>query len=322
VRLDLGEPDEARRLLSRYDLALLTVGPFERLGADAHRLCIEAGVACVDVNDSLDAAREILSLDPAARERGVIAVTGAGLSPGLTTVLGLDALAGAVAGPRHLRLRLFVGGDQEAGRAAIHAMLASFRPAVPEIVRGELAQVPADDRATYSFPGGQEPVRALHYTTPEALTFAGSSRPELTGLESLDYRVHFEGMPGILTTALRRFPPLRSGFPARVLGAFVHVIHDRLRARKSGRSVVVAECDWAGGERASVAVCGSSYEATAAFAAAVAGLVLEGELAVDKGVHPVESAIDDLDALRALLDEQGVVRIAPADAVGAEAVSR
>jgi saccharopine dehydrogenase-like NADP-dependent oxidoreductase len=303
IRVDLRAEDSAVETLAGYDLVVLAVGPFEVLGAAPHRLCLAAGVNCVDINDSLDVAREIFELSAACEEAGVLILTGMGLSPGLTTMLLLDLLDRAPPGERRARLRVFVGGDQDAGRSAVRAMLASFTPKVPEIRAGELELVAHDERsseAKFVFDRDAGPVRVIHYPTPEMWTLPRSRRG--ASLERLDYRVHFEGMPTPFVSVLRHVPLLRSGLATALLSRPVNLIHDLGRRRRSAGAVAVAEL----GTATATGRAGSSYEATAGFAAAIASLTLGGELDVDRGVHSLETALVDRTRLRADLGSRAI----------------
>jgi ubiquinone/menaquinone biosynthesis C-methylase UbiE/protein-S-isoprenylcysteine O-methyltransferase Ste14 len=309
VHINLRDEAETVRTLSVYDLVILAVGPFEALGNRAHRLCIEAGVACLDINDSLPAAQAVFQLAELAETRDVLVLTGMGLSPGLTTLLALGALGRAAPGAKRLRSRLFIAGNQDAGRSAIRAMLSSFTRQAPEIRQGVFLEVPADDQSPesrYRFPSTIDSVRAWHYPTPEAWTlprFRGSAIREIT---QMDYRVHFQGIPSPLVWALRTFPFLREGLPAVVLSRIIHVIHDGLKRWKDTGLIAVAECEDAEQTVRAVAHAPTSYEATARFATAMAELVLARRLAVESGVHALETALPGDSALRELLHERDI----------------
>jgi saccharopine dehydrogenase-like NADP-dependent oxidoreductase len=309
VRVDWRDRETAGRLLAGYDLVILAVGPFEVVGDAAHRLCVDAGVDCLDINDSLPAARAIFALDARAKEKGVRVLTGMGLSPGLTTLLMLDVLRRSARGRRTLRSRLFVGGKQDAGRSAIRAMLASFAAEVPVVRRGAYAAVPSDDGSPdsiFAFAPGDAPVKVLHYPTPEAWTLPAHLPDELRDVEEMDYRVHFQGIPMFFVKALRALPALRAHLSTSLISLPVHAIHDVMKRRKDEGVVVAAECAGPGGVVTAAAHAPSSYEATARFASAVAHLALEGGLAAGPGVHSFEMAGGDSSELRELLRRRGI----------------
>jgi hypothetical protein len=84
----VGSPAEAQR----PDVAVLAV-PSGGHGELAQSL-VSAGVSVVSVSDDLRDVRDLLELDPEARERGIAVVVGAGFSPGLSCVLARHAAAG------------------------------------------------------------------------------------------------------------------------------------------------------------------------------------------------------------------------------------
>jgi short subunit dehydrogenase-like uncharacterized protein len=83
-----------------------TVGPFTDTTLPLARASLAAGSHYIDLANELDPVRELLELDPVARDRGVTAVTGAGFG-----VLATEALA--------LELR---GGREPAARARVAAL--------------------------------------------------------------------------------------------------------------------------------------------------------------------------------------------------------
>ena len=309
VRLDLaGDQDEAVAVLARYDLVVLAIGPFEEWRVRAHRLCIAAGVDCLDINDSVEPAKEILALDAEAKQAGVRVFTGMGLSPGLTTLLLLDVMRQASSQQVQLRSRLFVGGRQRAGYSAIRAMLASFGPYVPEIHGGVCREIPADDtnaESRYWFPGMKGPLLAFHYPTPETCTLQTSALCAYIG--EMDYRVHFQGMPPAFVFLLRRLPPLRTGPLAGGLARIVHLIHAVGHRFRDAGVIAIAECSSATGTDRAVATAPSSYAATAAFASAMAELVLQDRLSLPAGAFSFESCCSERESLLASLRQRDVI---------------
>lgn len=58
VRIDTNDRVQALEVLSHYDLAIIALGPMHVHGSTPHQLCIEAGVDCIDINDSLVVAEQ------------------------------------------------------------------------------------------------------------------------------------------------------------------------------------------------------------------------------------------------------------------------
>ena len=109
-------------------------------------------------------------------------------------------------------------------------------------------------------------------------------------------------MPTPFVSVLRHVPLLRSGLATALLSRPVNLIHDLGRRRRSAGAVAVAEL----GTATATGRAGSSYEATAGFAAAIASLTLGGELDVDRGVHSLETALVDRTRLRADLGSRAI----------------
>jgi saccharopine dehydrogenase-like NADP-dependent oxidoreductase len=80
-----------RALLAQADVVLNTVGPFFRFGVPVLQAAIDAGCAYADVCDDWEPTLEMLDLDARARARGVTAVVGMGVSPGVANLLAVHA---------------------------------------------------------------------------------------------------------------------------------------------------------------------------------------------------------------------------------------
>ncbi len=250
-------------VLQGFDLAILALGPFDEMLDRAHRLCIAAGIDCIDVNDSPAASRAILALDELAVQAGTRVLTGMGLNPGLSTVL-LDD-----------EVRLFAGGNEPSGVAATRTMIANFGPKVFEVANGEEIAVRADDRSSaahFAFPTLPGELAAIHCSSAESalLEARGASAPR----GAIDYRIHFQGMPTGMVGVFRRNAILRSDRVARILAPFFHAMHGRSRSRPGNldRSVMAVRAlpGQAGAGLTVFATGTTTFGMTAAFAAAMA----------------------------------------------------
>lgn len=72
-----------------FDILVNTVGPFYLYAAHVLQACIKSAVHYVDVCDDYDAAKLLLTYNDACREAGITAITGCGVSPGVTNMLSL-----------------------------------------------------------------------------------------------------------------------------------------------------------------------------------------------------------------------------------------
>ncbi|WP_375001437.1 saccharopine dehydrogenase family protein [Aeromicrobium sp. CTD01-1L150] len=89
--LDITDAGELVNTLREADLVLNTVGPFYLFGPPVLEAAIEAGCHYADIADDWEPTLEMLRLDDAAREAGIIALIGMGASPGLSNLLAAGA---------------------------------------------------------------------------------------------------------------------------------------------------------------------------------------------------------------------------------------
>lgn len=90
--VDVSDRASLDRALERADLVVNTVGPYFRFGVPVLRAALEAGCHYVDACDDPEPTLEMLSLASRAQERGVTAVVGMGISPGVTNLLAALAI--------------------------------------------------------------------------------------------------------------------------------------------------------------------------------------------------------------------------------------
>jgi saccharopine dehydrogenase-like NADP-dependent oxidoreductase len=86
--LDTQQPDLAHRLRALdAQLVISTAGPFQHQGHGVPRACIDAGAHYIDIADARRYVCDITTLDPAARDRGVLIVSGASSVPALSAAV-------------------------------------------------------------------------------------------------------------------------------------------------------------------------------------------------------------------------------------------
>lgn len=194
--LDIERPEEARDRLRAFDLAVIALGPMEHVGARAHSLCLEAGVDCVDINDSLAAADAILALEKQATANGCRIYTGLGLSPGLSTLLLLQLAHGNASASGLYRSRLYMGAAHGGGKTSPHALVASFRKQLEVYRDGRRQRITSpwrDVASRFRFPGHDQPLALIPYATPETATLARNGAQ--AGITGLDSRFHVQFLP-------------------------------------------------------------------------------------------------------------------------------
>ena len=185
VDLD-GGPGGLLAALRGADLAVHCAGPFPRRPAcDVLEACLAAGVPYVDVCDDLAYARRAKGLARKAADLGIPAVTGAGLHPGLSSVMAramIEAVregeGAAAAGegeapvtPTSLRFNYFTAGSGGAGPAALATSVLRCADDAVAIKDGErLAVRPASNREVIDFGTGVGKREVFLYNLPEVTT--------------------------------------------------------------------------------------------------------------------------------------------------------
>ena len=92
LALDVEDAPALRDTLQSADLVLNAVGPYFRFGVPVLRACIDAGCHYLDVCDDWEPTLAMLELDQAARDAGVTAGIGLGISPGVSNLLAAVAV--------------------------------------------------------------------------------------------------------------------------------------------------------------------------------------------------------------------------------------
>lgn len=305
LRIDLTGDDAAAQLRG-FDLAILAVGPFDKLGVRPHLACLEAGIDCVDVSDAPALVPEILALDGQARARGIRIATGMGMCPGLTSWMlrrAVQRLASRASG--QWTIALFLGGDQAVGPAAIQTMLGGFGPHVLAWEDRRAVERRARDQAPSSllFPGFDRPVPVFELPLAEAFTL---SRGDAPWPRAVDLRAHFEGLTRS-TVRLLRSP--MGAWPS--VQATLRWLTARLQPTLRKRGSLHAESlvwifDRDAPERAVVARGLGSYAITAAFATQVSTLLLDRAVAIMPGVITAEDLDPWSDLLAVGLEREGL----------------
>lgn len=91
VALDVSNGAALVEAMRGVDLVVNCVGPFFRFGVGVLRVAIEAGRSYVDICDDPEPTLALLALDARARERGVTALVGMGITPGVSNLLAVLA---------------------------------------------------------------------------------------------------------------------------------------------------------------------------------------------------------------------------------------
>lgn len=113
LRLDVTDEQALRGAIESSDLVMNTVGPFFRFGVPILGATLGVGRPYVDVCDDWEPTLSMLELDSLARDRGVPAVVGMGITPGVSNLLAMLA-----AGELDETRRLITGWDVDAALPA------------------------------------------------------------------------------------------------------------------------------------------------------------------------------------------------------------
>lgn len=293
------KPADAIEVMRRFDWIVNCTGPFEDLGDTVAKLSIQAASNYIDVNDSIDARREIRRLDPDARAVGVHVLTGFGLCPGLSTALMMNAVDTELVAPESvtgIRTDLVIGEKQVSGAAAIGSMFRTMHGDYRVLRHGVEATL---DRATASRPvegavandeaGANADGRTalIGYECPD-IDVVTSLFPNLLGYE---YRVAFEAIDDAMVTKLQQSRvftlPVVSAALAR-LAARGTARSARATAGPEPSTLTVSFDD--SGVRSTVTGL-SSYAITAVVPAVTLGALLETDTTIlDTGPGVIEVA--------------------------------
>lgn len=189
AEVDVSAPSSIQAVLQGAALVVNCVGPFYRFGAPVLQAAIDAGVDHVDVCDDLDATRDSLALDGAARAAGVRSVVGMGNSPGLANVFVKLCDEWFLDEVHDVEIMHIHGGEPDEGPAVLKHRIHAMTSDVPLFVDGRFVEVRQleDSGAAFvheeDFPGvGIYPV--YPYPHPETITLPASF-PSLKGATNL-----------------------------------------------------------------------------------------------------------------------------------------
>lgn len=307
VGLDMNDEPAAVATLRGFDLAIIALGPMDAFGASPHRLCLQANVDCLDINDSLSAADAIQALDAQARSQGRRILTGMGLTPGLSGLLLMKLVRDAASPSGCYRSRFYAGAAYGGGEASPYVLLDSFAATLTTFTDGRRQTQPApwnDPHSHFTFPGHEKPLPLIAYSAPEIAALTGS---DAASIRSLDYRYSIQFLsPGTarLFGRLSRWPSVRE----RLAKMFYRSGQSMKKRKKADPdcSLWVYPDDrpqdgWV------VHGCVSSYDFTALTACAAACTLLVDNPAVAPGVHSMEQlSADTHQTLLAQLHAYGI----------------
>ncbi|MFA3873072.1 saccharopine dehydrogenase family protein [Streptomyces sp. MMCC 100] len=185
VVLDATDVDALRDAFADIDFVVNALGPFNHFALPILTTAIEAGVDYIDVCDDWEATVDLLALDGRARERGVRAIIGLGMSPGLTNLLAkraaeeLDEVDRMVTGWPVAGTRVEHEDQYDVGRSATAAaehLILQCSGKIRVFAGGDRAEVTPLQKVEIDYPGiGAKDARSLGHPEPITLpmTFRG-----------------------------------------------------------------------------------------------------------------------------------------------------
>lgn len=258
-------------LLSEYDWVISCIGPFEKWLDKAARMCVEAGVNYLDVNDSVEAREAILKVD--AARANVTVLTGAGLCPGLSTALLMSESERSV---EDIRVLLRIGKGQAAGKASVLSMFSTIYCGYRVLQNGQIQMVPHP----------QTPDEFIGYECPDM----GSVVNLFPDIQNYRYYVGFSALTSKTICALQKKRlftlPLVSSFLAKKASTSV----TRNAAEKNDPQSAFLETTMVTGSRRTIVTLSglTSYRFTALAAATCLKTLISNPLPPD--VYEVASA--------------------------------
>jgi hypothetical protein len=131
--LDIADADQVQRLLEERPAAIIdTAGPFQNRDYSLALRCAEAGIHYVDIADGRSHVAGITALDPIARARDVLVVSGASTVPAISTAMVSD-LAPAAGEVVEIDVGITPGHRAPRGLATVRAILGYCGQPIPAL---------------------------------------------------------------------------------------------------------------------------------------------------------------------------------------------
>lgn len=297
VRINLKDFTGSVTLVREFDLVIAACGPMEKVLSGLLNICIEAGVDVIDINDSAKAASDVLDKHAYAADRNVRIYSGMGMSPGLTSLMLRTLAEKKMSAEGVYRARISMGTAYGGGRSSPYAMLDNLKNdiLVYQNSRAVVIRNPwRDDKSDFLFMGKRKKLTGVHYSTPEIYSLASPRYPHDRAFVSCyDIRCTMEGFPVWAAGLIARING--SGRFNDVLAGMFYKSGQKMKGNAKSdpdnHIVVYPDSD----EDRGIMLFGdvSSYDLTAAMAAAVTDCWIDGSLSEKPGVYSVEFLNDD-----------------------------
>ena len=154
-------------------VAVNCAGPNYKNEVPVARAAIAARVSLVDINDDYEATYEMLDLDQAARDAGILIVLGLGASPGLNNVL-VRAAADQLDAVEEIHTAWVMSASDPGGLALAYHLIHSLPKTAFTVEDGRMIEVRpfVDGRERLEFPAPVGALDVFHIGHPEPITLA------------------------------------------------------------------------------------------------------------------------------------------------------
>lgn len=291
MHFDVDKPDQARKLLIGFQLAIIVLGPTDKFGATVHQMCLEANVDIIDINDSLKVADEIHLLHDEAKSKTLKVFTGMGFCPGISTLLLMQLADKNTSPTADYQCRFYMGAAYGGGETSPYAMLASFKNTITQLIDGirQEQNTPWDDEhCTFQFPSQTKPLDLIPFSSPEVSGLALNRTCSNNPIDTLDTRYHIQFLPKGMAKLLARF-----NLSQRTKDYFARKFYASGQSMKAKKKSDPDTTLWVypnGHPEKGLLIHGviSSYDLTALMTCAVADAWLAGDLSHYNGVYATE----------------------------------
>ncbi|MBZ0272963.1 saccharopine dehydrogenase NADP-binding domain-containing protein [bacterium] len=231
--LDAADRGALRDACASAKIVINAIGPYAVHGAGIARIAIDAGCSVIDCANEQIHYRNLRALDEDAREKGVLLVTGAGVIPGISTLLTaklLDDVAGG--GSVDIFYLQFQHAYEDSGFGSVMGGIldACHRPTA--VVDGE--QTPVVLGRSHRTVGFDAPFgKRRVFEIPTIDTLALSAGYSMRDVHTWFY---LGEQPMWLFPVIRLLQPQRRAWAYRLLEAIARPLNDKefQRARKEG----------------------------------------------------------------------------------------
>jgi len=172
-RIDAFDHTGMVQAMSEVDVVMNCSGPYHLLGVRVLKAAIEAGRHFVDYCDDVTPTLEMLELSEQAREKGITAIIGLGVSPGYFNLLAKDA-SDRLDTTREINMYWSIAEGEPEGPAVIDHMLHIMSGDVIQFIDGRETRVPAlsgmEQEVDMPAPYGRMPTAFVGHPEPVTLS--------------------------------------------------------------------------------------------------------------------------------------------------------